>query len=182
MTRAVVREHRAETQRRGITAMQASRKEALEVDMAESLNTAVEYAPLRSRDGEYRHDLSRIRLREGISERLTRWTPAHKLGHAHCGHELLLFGRADSRQERAADEWAALHTIDPHQYREVEADRDGHVPSMAHDLGIVSRGVRVYQSLLARLGEHVYVHPRHGAGQYAGRLTAQKQKKPQIPS
>ena len=73
-------------------------------DLAESLDIVVEYAPLRTRDGEYRDDLRRIRLREGMTERLTRWTLAHELGHAHLGNQLLIFGLSDPRQESAADE------------------------------------------------------------------------------
>lgn len=141
-------------------------------NFAESLDIVVEFAPLRTRDGEYRNDLRRIRLREGMSERRTRWTFGHELGHAVLQHELLIFGLADPRQERAADEWAAQHFIDPERYREIEELRGGHVPSMAHDLGIVSRGVITYQRMLARLGDDVYLKPKHGAGQFAARLSA----------
>lgn len=141
-------------------------------DFAESIDVTVEFAPLRTRDGEYRNDLRRIRLREGLSERRTRWAFGHELGHAVLEHELLIFGLADPRQERAADEWAARFFIELDRFREVEEFRNGHVPSMAKDFGIVSRGITTYQRMLARLGDEVYLKPKHGVGQYAARLSA----------
>lgn len=141
-------------------------------DFADELEYSVEYAPLRSRDGECRVDLKRIRLREGMSPRLERWTLGHELGHAVKRHEVTIFGQSDPRQEREADEWAALFFIELERYREVEHLREGHVPSMAHDLGIVTKGVEAYQRILARLGDTVYVKPKHGVGQYAAKLTA----------
>lgn len=131
-------------------------------DVADALNVCVEYAPLRTRNGEYRDDLKRIRLREGMSERLARWTLAHELGHATYGHRPNMFGQSDARQERQADEWAALHLIDLEQYREVEELRDGHIASMAHDLGVVTNGVEAYQRLLDRIGDQVYLKPGLG--------------------
>lgn len=139
-------------------------------DLAAELGFTVEYAALRTRDGECRCDLKRIRLREGMPERLTRWTLAHELGHATLGHELLIFGESDSRQEREADEWAASYFITLERFREVEELREGHAPSMARDFGIVTRGIVTYQRMLARLGDAVYLKPHHGAGQYAARI------------
>ena len=141
-------------------------------DLAESNGVTVEYAPLRNRDGEYRDDLKRIRLREGMSYRLARWVLAHELGHAAFGDVPSMFGPENARQERRADEWAALRLIDLEHYREVEKLRDGHVPSMAHDLDVVTNGVTAFQRILARLGDDVYLKPRQGAGQYAAKLRA----------
>ena len=141
-------------------------------DYAERLGLAIEWAPLRGRDGEYRHDLCLIRLRYGMTERLERWTLAHEIGHAVHGDMRTCNDRVSSKQERRADEWAACRLIELHRYREVEDLRDGHVASMAHDLGIVSRGILAYQNVLERLGDHVYLKPQHGVGQFAARLVS----------
>lgn len=141
-------------------------------DMADSLNVTIEWAPLRHRDGEYRDDLRRIRLRDGMTERLTRFTLAHELAHATFGDVPSMFGPENARQERRADEWAALRLIDLDTYREAEALRDGHVPAIAHDLGVVTRCVEAYQRMLARIGDTVYLDPHMGAGQWAGKLEA----------
>ena len=119
-------------------------------DFAEMLGVTIEYAPLHARNGEYRDDLKRIRLREGMSERLTRWTLAHELGHAAFGDTPSAHGPLQAKQERRADEWAALRLIQIERYREVEQLREGHVPSMAHDLGVVSSGVTAFQRILER--------------------------------
>lgn len=141
-------------------------------DFAEGLGFTIEYAPLAARDGECRVDLKRIRLRRGMAERLGRWTFGHELGHAVKGHQLNILGQPDPRQERAADEWAALFLIELDEYREVELARGGHLPSMAHDLGIVTQGVVAYQRVLARIGDDVYLKPRHGVGQWGARVSA----------
>ncbi|MHA3724363.1 ImmA/IrrE family metallo-endopeptidase [Leucobacter sp. HY1910] len=136
-------------------------------DLAHTLGITVEYAPLATREGEYRDDLQRIRLREGMPDRLARWVLAHELGHAHYGHRPGT--SSETRQEREADQWAARHLITIDDYRAAEQRRDGHAPSMAHDLGIVTRGIHAYQSMLERIGDTVYLKPCHGAGQYAAR-------------
>lgn len=119
-------------------------------DFAEMLPVSIEFHPLRARNGEYRDDLKRIRLREGMSERLTRWTLAHELGHAVFGDVPSVHGPLKAKQERRADEWAALRLISLDRYREVELLREGHIPSMAHDLGVIDRGVEAFQRILAR--------------------------------
>lgn len=141
-------------------------------DIARSLDVVVEYAPLVHRDGEYREDLRRIRLRVGMSERLTRWKLGHELGHAVFGHRVDIFGQTSARQEREANEWAARFFIDLDSYRDVEASREGHIASMARDFGIVADGIRAYQRMLARLGDDVYLKPQHGVGQYLDKRTA----------
>lgn len=119
-------------------------------DFADMLGLQIEYAPLRSRDGEYRDDLKRIRLREDMTYRLERSILAHELGHAAFGDVPSKYGPIHARQERRADEWAALRLITLDDYRETEAIRDGHTPSMAHDLGVITRIVEAYQRILER--------------------------------
>lgn len=141
-------------------------------DIADQLDVVVEFAPLANRDGEYRDDLRRIRLREDMSERLMRWKFGHELGHAVHGHRPDMFGGTSARQEREANEWAARLLIDLDRFREIELLRGGHVASMAHDFGIVSDGILAFQRMLERLGDNVYLKPQHGAGQYANKIPA----------
>ena len=121
-------------------------------DFADALHVTIEWAPLRNRNGEYRRDLRVIRLRAGMTDRLARWTLAHELGHAVFEDEPSRFGPANARMERRASEWAALRLVNLDAYREVEMLRDGHIPSMAHDLGVAKECLEVFQSLLMRLG------------------------------
>ncbi|PRI11921.1 ImmA/IrrE family metallo-endopeptidase [Leucobacter massiliensis] len=138
-------------------------------DFAAAMGLTIEWWPLKKRNGEYRHDLKRIRLRHGMTERLIRWTLAHELGHAAFGDQPSYFGPASAKMERRASEWAALRLINLDAYREAEMLRDGHLASMAHDLGVALECVEVYQSLLLRLGDVTYLDPKMGAGQWAFR-------------
>lgn len=141
-------------------------------DLADALHLTVEWAHLHTRDGEYRHDLKRIRLRAGMTERLTRFTLAHEIAHAVFQDVPSMFASENVRQERRADEWAALHLIDLDAYREAEQLREGHVPAIAYDLGVVTRGVEAYRQLLARVGDTVYLDPRMGVGQWRAKTAA----------
>lgn len=140
------------------------------IDLAEMNGITIEYAPLKNRDGEYRHDLKRIRLREGMSRRLERSILAHELGHAAFEDAPTCFGPVKAKQERRADEWAALRLITLDAYREAEHLHNGHVPSIAHELGVISRLVTTFQDLLLRIPDAVYVKPRLGAGNYSERI------------
>ncbi len=119
-------------------------------DLAEMQGIRIEYAPLRGRDGEYRHDLKLIRLREGMSPRRLRSVLAHELGHAAFGDVPSPYGPLRARQERRADEWAALRLITLDAYRDAELIRDGHIDSMAHDLGVIPRIVGAFRRVLER--------------------------------
>lgn len=142
------------------------------VDMATALGIVIEYVPMLRRDGEYRHDLKRIRLRLGMTTRLERSILAHELGHAVFGDVPSRFGPVNAKQERRADEWAARQLIHVDDYRLAEEIHNGHVPAMAHDLGVISRLITAYQGILLRLGPTTYLDPRLGARQYAAKLTA----------
>jgi len=141
-------------------------------DLAIDIGVTIEYAPLNANNGEYRHELKRIRLRQGMAPRLERWTLAHELGHAVFGDEPSIFGPANAKMERRASEWAALRLIDVLTYREVEDLRDGHTASMAYDLGVTPTAVEVFRSMLDRVGDATYLSPRMGHGQFAGKLEA----------
>lgn len=141
-------------------------------DILDSLGVTVEYVNLEhlDRDGEYDHDLKLVRLQRDMAPRLHTFKLGHETCHALNGDVPSMFKHVNARMERRADEWAAMQLIPPERYREVETLRDGHVPSMAHDLGVVSDAVEVYQQRLARIGDVVYLHPRMGAGQWLRRI------------
>lgn len=143
---------------------------ALLLDMADALGVSVEHTPLARRDGEYRHDLKLIRLREGMTLRLERSILAHELGHAVFGDVVSKHGPVNAKQERRADEWAALRLITPQAYAAAEERWHGHVGAIAYDLGVISRLVTTYQGLLTRIGDTVYQQPRHGTGQWTRRI------------
>lgn len=141
------------------------------MDMVDALGVTVEYTNLTSRNGEYRHDLKRIRLRDGMTIRQERSVLAHEIAHAVFADVPSKFGPVNAKQERRADEWAALRLIAPDAYRASEAEWDGHPSAIAYDLGVTTKLVTAYQRVLARIGDTVYVDPRMGAGQWLDKIT-----------
>lgn len=139
-------------------------------DMAGALGVTIEYVDLARRDGEYRHDLKRIRLRTGMTMRKEVCALAHELAHAVWGDVPSKFGPVNAKQERRADEWAALLLISPDRYRLAEERWEGHTGAMAYDLGVTTRIIEAFRSVLARIGDNVYVDPRMGVGQWVGKV------------
>lgn len=142
--------------------------------MAAALGVRVVHTDLThlQRDGDYNAKTNTIRLQTGMTRRLLRCVFAHELCHAVFGDVPSKFGPVNAKQERRADEWAALRLIDQEHYREVERLRDGNVTLMAQDLDVIDDIVHAYQRVLQRIGDAVYVEPRMGAGQYAHRVEA----------
>lgn len=142
-------------------------------DMADALGVSIEFTDLSHlhRNGDCNARTGRIRIDENLPARATRSVLAHELAHYVFADTPSRFGPVQAKQERRADEWAALQLIDRDAYREIEQLRDGHVPSMAHDLGVISSIVHAYQRILTRIGDTVYVDPRMGAGQWLERIT-----------
>lgn len=139
-------------------------------DLADALGVRIEYARLPAdRDGEYIHVRKLIRLRRGMHARHHRSVLAHELGHAAFGDMPTKFGPVHAKQERRAEEWAALRLIDVDAYRLVEQLHGGHAGAMAVDLGVMRTTVMAFRGLLTRLGESTYVDARMGAGQFAHR-------------
>ncbi|AXA95416.1 hypothetical protein CEP17_02725 [Microbacterium sp. PM5] len=144
--------------------------EATLLEMLEEIGVSVECTALkRDRDGEYIHQRRLIRLRPGMTERLHLSVLAHECAHAVFGDEPSMFGPVNAKQERRADEWAALRLIDLDAYRRAEFIYNGHPGAVAHELGVVRSIVEAYQRVLLRIGDTVYVKPREGAGQWAHR-------------
>lgn len=140
------------------------------VDLAAQAGVAIEYADLPAdRDGDYCERTRVVRLRPGMHARRHRSVLAHELGHAAFGDTPSRFGPVHAKQERRADEWAALRLIHIDDYRHVEALHDAHAGAMAVELGVLRRIVIAYQRVLARIDDTVYVQPKMGAGQWAHR-------------
>lgn len=146
-------------------------RDAMLIDMLSALGVTLEYSTqLRGdRDGEYLHQLRTVRLRPNMSERLHRSVLAHETAHAVFGDEPTMFGPVNAKQERRADEWAALRLISHDAYKRAELIHHGHIGAIAHDLGVVRSIVEAYQRVLLRIGDTVYVKPREGTGQWAHR-------------
>lgn len=146
-------------------------RDAMLTDMLTTLGVTLEYTTqLRGdRDGEYIHQMRTVRLRTGMSERLHRSVLAHETAHAVFGDEPTLFGPANAKQERRADEWAALRLITHDDYKRAETIHHGHAGAIAHELGVVRSIVTAYQRVLLRVDDTVYVKPREGAGQWLHR-------------
>lgn len=78
-----------------------------------------------------------------------------------------MFGPVNRKQERRADEWAALRLVTVDDYKRAEALHHGRADAMAVELSVTLRLVEAYQRVLLRVGDTVYVEPRMGAGQYS---------------
>lgn len=138
--------------------------------MLDALGVRVEYGEMPDdRDGEYLHDRQLIRLRSGMAARLHRSVLAHEVAHAVFADVPSMFGPVNRKQERRADEWAALRLISPDAYRRAEAMHGCHPGALAVELGVITRIVEAYQRVLARIGDTVYVDAKMGAGQWAHR-------------
>ena len=141
-------------------------------DALDALGVRVRYADLPvDRDGEYLHRRKLIRLQRGMATRLHRSVLAHEAAHAVFGDVPSRFGPVNAKQERRADEWAALRLIDVDDYRAAEALHHGHVEAIAVELNVIVDLVEAFQRILVRFGDTVYVGPRMGAGQYAHRAS-----------
>lgn len=142
-------------------------------DMADALGVHIRYADLShlDRDGDYDHARREIRLQDGMAYRLHRSVLAHELAHAVFGDVRSMFGPVNAKQERRADEWAAMQLISIDDFRHAEHVRGGHTWSMAHDLDVIEDLVIAYRRALERIGDTVYVKPRMGAQQWIDRIT-----------
>lgn len=137
------------------------------LDLADSAGIRIEYATLHpDRDGEYVHAQNLIRLRPGMSTRLARSVLAHELGHAAFADVPSRFGPVNAKQERRADEWAALRLISHDDYVRAEVLHDGHAGAIAVELGVVRSIVDAYRRVLLRVDGIVYEKPGMGAGNW----------------
>lgn len=98
--------------------------------------------------GGYQHEHRRIILVPGMSYREARSTLAHEIQHALAGDIPSPFGFITHRQEILANRRAAELLIDPIEYALAEDLRDGHQPSIAHDLNVTIRVLKNWRSSL----------------------------------
>lgn len=137
------------------------------LDLASQAKVTIEYVALPSdRDGDYSERTRTIRLRPGMHARRHRSALAHELAHAAFADVPSRFGPVNAKQERRADEWAALRLITLDDYRHAERLHDAHPGAMALELGVMRRIVEAYQRVLLRVGDTVYVKPKEGTGQW----------------
>lgn len=139
-------------------------------EMIEALGVTIEYCVLpEDRDGEYVHEDRVIRVQFDLSTRVYRSTLAHECCHAVFADVPSRFGPVKAKQERRADEWAALRLIELEEYRLQEAQHDGHVEAMAVALNVTVDIVEAFQRVLIRVGDKVYTGARLGADQFLNR-------------
>lgn len=140
--------------------------------MAAALGVRIIHTDLThlDRDGDYNAKTNTIRLQEGMSRRLFRSVLAHELCHAVFGDVPSRFGPVNAKQERRADEWAALRLIEHTDYSEAERLREGNVALIAQDLDVIDDIVHAYQRILQRFGNTTYVAPKMGVGQWAHKV------------
>lgn len=142
-------------------------------EMLDALNVTVEYCDVPAdRDGDYDHATRHMRIQHDLPYRRYRSAIGHETCHAVFGDVKSRFGPVGAKQERRADEWAALRLIDLEDYQQQEQRHDGHVEAMAIALGVTVELVEAYRGLLFRSGDAVYVEPRMGAGNWLHRVDA----------
>lgn len=140
-------------------------------EMLDALGVAVEFCDLPADlDGEYDHENRVIRIQHDLRTRRYRSTLGHETCHAVYGDTPSRFGPVNAKQERRADEWAALRLIDLADYRHEEDRTSGHVEAMAIALNVTTDLVLAFRAVLLRVGGTVYVEPKMGAGRFSHRI------------
>lgn len=140
-------------------------------ELIEAAGYTVEYVALPpDRDGETNHERKVVRIQFDLSFRPYRSTVAHEACHVVFGDAPSMFGPVNAKQERRADEWAALQLITLDEYRHAETLHDGNVEAMAIDLCVTTDLVDAFRKVLMRTETSVYVAPKLGVGQFAHRV------------
>lgn len=140
-------------------------------EVLDALDVSIEYCELPAdRDGDYSHEDRHMRVQHDLPYRRYRSTVGHETAHAVFADVPSRFGPVSAKQERRADEWAALRLIDLDDYRQQEHRHEGHVEAMAIALDVTVELVEAYRSMLFRAGGMVYVDPGMGAGQWRAKV------------
>lgn len=141
-------------------------------DMLDALGVRVEFVDdmPEEDDGDYIHDERLIRIQHDLLFRRYVTTLAHETCHAIFGDVESKFGPVNAKQERRADEWAALFLIPLEEYRRQEARHDGHAEAMAVSLNVTVELVETFRGLLFRHGNTVYVEPKMGTGAWRAKV------------
>jgi hypothetical protein len=136
----------------------------------EVLGVRIRYAELpEDRDGEYIHRRRLIRLQHGMPARLRRSVLAHECAHAVFEDVPSMFGPVNAKQERRAEEWAALRLLTLTSYKRAEIIHEGHAEAMAVELHVTVDIVEAYRGMLLVVDNFTYLRPKMGAGQWAHR-------------
>ena len=118
---------------------------------AEELGLTIQEVRLPARRrGEYVHADRLILLAPRMGHREARCTLAHEIQHAIAGDLPTPFGPAHMRQERLATKRAAALLIDVDEYVAAERLRDGHGPSIAHDLDVTFKTLGDWRYYVAK--------------------------------
>jgi len=140
-------------------------------EMLDALGVSVEFVDLPpDDDGEYDHDTRVMKIQHDLLFRRYISTLAHETCHAIYGDVKSKFGPVNAKQERRADEWAALFLIGLDDYRREEARHDGHVDAMAIALNVTVDLIDAFRRILLRVGDIVYVAPKMGTGEFHARV------------
>lgn len=94
--------------------------------------------------GWYDHATQTISTRRGLSIQQYRSTLAHELGHAAHRDTPTGNGHFDQRQERRADEYAALTLINPTDFEAAAIWHHGHLPAIADELEVTQHLLDVW--------------------------------------
>lgn len=142
--------------------------------LAAALDITIEYTDLThlERDGDSNIDTRTIRMQIGMLERLERSVLAHEIAHIISGDRRTMFGYYDDKDERRADEWAALFLIDPTEYRIAEAKCGNHIEYIAQELNVMDWVVETFERMLTRIGGEVFIGSKMGAGQWMMKVRA----------
>ncbi|WP_100813914.1 ImmA/IrrE family metallo-endopeptidase [Microbacterium lacus] len=100
--------------------------------------------------GGYNASTMSIRLDPGMTRRTARSVLAHEIAHHIFGDVPAAHGPVRARQERRANEWAALYLIQLEAFMEAERLRDGHTASMAFDLNVTAELVEAFRRVVLR--------------------------------
>ncbi|MDR6867865.1 Zn-dependent peptidase ImmA (M78 family) [Microbacterium resistens] len=138
------------------------------ISVAEDLGLSVVWRK-RAKRGGFHEGSRTIRLNPDQSDRVTISVLTHEIAHAVFGDTYTPYGPARAKQERRADEWAALYLITPERYAAAEERRGVHAAALAFELGVTIELVEGFQRLLQRHGDVTYVSARMGAGQWRHR-------------
>lgn len=136
--------------------------------LAQELGVQIVERQGRHRAG-YHDGCREIRVNPGLPQRVHRSFLAHEIAHALFRDTPSPHAHVSAKQERRAWEWAATYLIDPEDFAETESVREGHLPSMAYDLGVTVEVVSAFRDALQRIGDTVYLQPKLGAGMWTHR-------------
>jgi Zn-dependent peptidase ImmA (M78 family) len=118
------------------------------IDVATRRGIAVRWASLGARHGEYAAGV--VTINEDRPEEVQRIIMAHELGHAFHGHEPAFTPSQQERQERQADEHAAILLVNRSDYERAERMYGPAVGAVAAELGVPARFVYRLRSIQRR--------------------------------